>query len=118
MLEGLAVVLGVGLLAAVSSLVAWAPPMTLLYTSAALGALGLLLGLSGGLLYHLMLRRELLRLGPLPRGWLWHPTRLHAQLPEPGLRRVWPWFALGATGFLLVMTGAGLATWTVLARFR
>jgi len=117
-LELLVVLVGVGVLGGAALLVATLPPLTLLYGAAGLSGLGCLLGFPFGALYHLVLRRELLRQGPLPRGWIWHPTRLHGQLAPEGLARVRPWFVLGALGFLLVMLGAGLATVTLATHFR
>lgn len=99
-------------------LVATLPPLTLLYLAAVLAGVGCLLGFPFGALYHLVLRRELLRMGPLPRGWVWHPTRLHALLDAQARARIWPWFALGAFGFLLIMLGAGLATLTLATHFQ
>lgn len=117
MLELLAVVVGLALLGGGALLVATLPPLTLLWTSAALSAVGCLVGVPCGALYHLVLRRELLREGPLPSGWLWHPTRHHGQLAATGRARIWPWFVLGALGFLLVMLGASLATLTLATHF-
>ena len=109
---------GLGLLGGAALLVATLPPLTLLWLAGGLSALGCLVGVPCGALYHVVLRRELLLAGPLPTGWIWHPTRHHVLLAPAGRARIWPWFMLGALGFLLVMVGAGLATLTLATHFR
>lgn len=109
---------GLGLLGGTALLVASLPPLSLLYGAAGLSLFGCLLGFPFGAAYHLVLRRELLRLGPLPAGWIWHPTRHHAQLDDASRARIRPLFSLGALGFLLIMLGAGLATVTLATHSR
>jgi hypothetical protein len=109
--------LGVALLALLALGVALSPPLVLLWVSLGAMLLGSLLGVPFGLRYHLLLRRELLRLGKLPARWYWHPTRLHEQLDAPGHARVRLAFLLGAWGFGLIMLGCGLATVTLFTHF-
>lgn len=110
---GLLLVIGGGAL-----LVAWLPPLTLLWTAAAISGLGCLIGFPCGFIWHLALRREVLNAGkPLPRGWLWYPMRLQAELNEDARRRVWRWGVLGALGFVLIMAGAALATLALVTHF-
>jgi hypothetical protein len=77
-----------------------------------LGALVALVGLVGGggagIVYHLALRRTLVRLGSDARGWLWSPVSLHRLLDERGRREVLPWFRVGAVGFFLCLAGIGM----------
>ena len=115
--ELLLTALGLTLLGGLAFAVAVVPPFLLLWTAAALSGLGCLLGVPGGVAYHLALRRELLRQGELPHGWLWHPTRLHDQLDDSANERIRPWFLLGGFGFLLIMLGASLATVTLVTHF-
>lgn len=104
------------LLALVSVLASFVPTAYLAIASLALVGVGSLFGLPCGLWYHVVLRRELLARGPLPRGWLWQPTRHHGQLDDAARARVRLWFVLGGAGFLLIVTGAligvlALALW-------
>lgn len=77
-----------------------------------LGGLLALVGLVGGggagIVYHLALRRSLVRLGAQTRGWLWSPVSRHQLLDEQGRREVLPWFYLGAAGFLICVAGIGM----------
>jgi hypothetical protein len=115
--ELLITLLGLALLGGLALAVASFPPVALLWTAAALSALGCILGIPGGVAYHLALRRELLKRGALPPGWLWHPTRLHEQLDDAANGRIRPWFLAGGMGFLLIMLGAALATVTLMTHF-
>jgi hypothetical protein len=94
-----------------------ASPVTLAWLAVGLTVAGLLVGLPTGFAYHVLLRRELLALGPLPGGWYWHPTRYHARLSAPAMRRIWPYFLAGALGFLLIVLG-GVVAVTLLATMR
>lgn len=85
------------------------PPKLVALTALALMALGLVGGVPSGLYYHVALRRELLRVGPLPRGWYWHPQRHHGRLDHAARQRLRPWFFVGGIGFLLICTGCALA---------
>jgi hypothetical protein len=75
---------------------------------------GLLGGGSAGIIYHLLLRNALVRLGVSTRGWLWSPTRRHRALDGAAQRRVLPWFRLGAAGFLVCIAGIGMIVVAVL----
>jgi len=75
---------------------------------------GLAFGLPTGFLYHLALRRSLLREGRLPaRWWLW-PTDLHDRIPDADRRLVLGSCYAGAAGFLVTLLGClvlGISTW-------
>jgi hypothetical protein len=71
---------------------------------------GLLGGGGAGVVYHLALRRALVRLGASTRGWLWSPVSRHRSLDAQGLGEVMPWFRLGATGFFVCLAGIGMVT--------
>jgi hypothetical protein len=77
-----------------------------------LGVLVTLVGLVGGggagIVYHLTLRRALVRQGAEVRGWLWSPVSRHHLLDEQGRREVLPWFRAGAAGFFLCLAGIGM----------
>ena len=69
---------------------------------------GLLGGGGAGIVYHLVLRRALARLGASTRGWLWSPVSHHRLLDERGRGEVLPWFRIGAAGFFLCLAGIGM----------
>jgi len=77
-------------------------------------ALGVLFGVPAGLWYHLRLREALLHRPPLPDKWWLHPTRYRPDLEPSERKRVFPWFYLGAAGFMVSMLGALLAMLGVL----
>jgi hypothetical protein len=104
------------LLALVSVLASYVPLTYLGVASLAMVGLGSLFGLPSGIWYHVVLRRELLARGPLPKGWLWQPTHQHDLLDAAARSRVRLWFVLGGAGFLLIIAGAllgvlALALW-------
>ena len=66
------------LLALLSVVVSYVPLSYLAATALFLVSVGSLLGLPCGVWYHVVLRRELLLRGPLPKGWLWQPTHQHS----------------------------------------
>ena len=82
-----------------------------------LGALLALVGLVGGggagIVYHLTLRKALVRLGSDVRGWLWSPVSLHHLLDQRGRREVLPWFRVGAVGFFVCLAGIGMVAMAV-----
>jgi hypothetical protein len=117
-LESVAVLAGVTVLGTLAFLVASVPPLTLLWSAAAVVAVGCVVGVPTGIAYHVVLRRELLRLGPLPQGWIWRPTQHHAQLDAAGIDRVRPWLWSGGASFLLIMLGLSLMTLTLVTHFR
>jgi hypothetical protein len=115
--ELLVTALGLALLGGLALAVASLPAFSLLWAAVALAGIGCVIGIPGGVAYHVTLRRELLRQGGLPRGWLWNPTRLHDGLDDDANGRIRPWFLLGALGFMLIMLGAALATVTLVTHF-
>jgi hypothetical protein len=117
-IESLVVLLGVSLLGGLAWLVAALAPLTLLWCSGIVIGLGIALGLPGGVVYHVLLRRELLRLAALGPGWIWRPTAFHGALDEPGLARVRPWFLVGGSGFGLIVLGTALLVVTMVTHFR
>lgn len=116
--ETLVVVGGVALLGGLAFMVASLSPLTLLWCAGAVMGLGMLLGVPGGIIYHVVLRRELVRQSALVAGWIWRPTSFHDALDDAGLMRVRPWFFLGGFGFLLIMLGGALLMVTVVTHFR
>ncbi len=69
---------------------------------------GLAEGLPTGLWYHVVLRRILLKRGPLPQRWWIQPTRHHDHLTLEEHRSIRLWFLLGGLGYT-VAVGGGLA---------
>jgi hypothetical protein len=69
---------------------------------------GLVFGLPTGLLYHLLLRRSLLREGLLPPRWWLRPTQLHDQIPRTDRRLVLGFCYAGAAGFLVILLGCAV----------
>lgn len=82
-----------------------ADPETLLALSAGLIAVGLAIGVPAGLIYHLLLARGLRAAGADARRWWLRPTGFHAALAPADVRRLLPWFRVGAAGFLVVVIG-------------
>jgi hypothetical protein len=117
-LESAVVLGGVTVLGTLAFLVASLAPLTLLWSAAVVIGVGCLVGFPAGLGYHLILRRELLRLGQLHKGWVWRPTQHHVYLDAPGITRVRPWLWSGGTGFLLIMLGVTLLILTLVTHFR
>ena len=75
---------------------------------------GLLFGVPTGLVYHLVLRRSLLRQGDLPAHWWLRPTQLNDQIPEADRRLVLGFCYAGAAGFLVTLLGCvvvGIGAW-------
>jgi hypothetical protein len=117
-LETLVVVVGVSLLGGLAWMVAVLTPLTLLWCSGIVIGLGIALGIPGGVVYHVLLRRELLRLTALAPGWIWRPTSFHGALDEPGIARIRPWFLVGGSGFGLIVLGTSLLVVTMVTHFR
>ena len=80
----------------------------LLYAGACVTALGLIIGVAAGIVYHVALFRALSPLGILRPGWWWRPTILHGYLSPELRRRVMPWFHAGAAGFLVALAGCAV----------
>lgn len=106
------------LLALITLLVSYVPLAYIAASSLILVGIGGLFGLPAGVWYHVALRRELLRRGPLPPRWLWKPTDQHRLLDAAAQARVRPWFAAGAAGFLLIVLGALLGVLALALWFR
>ncbi len=106
-----AVVLALLGLSLVSAL---APALGLLAGGAVLVLVGAMIGIPGGIAYHVALARVLGRRAALPpRWWLW-PTSLHGALRPDERRVVMPWFYVGALGFALILVGAAAVLAAVL----
>jgi hypothetical protein len=71
-------------------------------------ALGLLVSIPAAGLYHLRLHAALSRRGALDKGWIWHPTRLHARLLDDERPPVMWWFSVGVAGWSLALLGCAL----------
>ena len=114
MLEALIVVTVLAAMVAAGLAVLTIPAGSLLSAGFVCAALGMLFGAPAGLRYHARLREALLRRPPLPRRWWLHPTQYHPDLEPSERKRVFPWFYLGAAGFMLTLLGALLAMLAVL----
>lgn len=68
-------------------------------------AIGLLVGVPTGILYHVTLARALANKGGLPRLFWLRPTALHGRLGADERRPILRWFSLGALGFGLTIVG-------------
>jgi hypothetical protein len=99
----LLVVLGAAVAAAL--LLPWEVLLVVGFSSV---AVGLLVGLPTGFVYHLKLRACLLRTPPLPRRWWLSPTRLHDRLAEAERGSVLAWCYWGAAGFFSCLFGAAV----------
>jgi hypothetical protein len=87
----------------------------LLGAGAGVLALGLIVGVAAGVVYHAALYRALAPLGILRPGWWWRPTSLHVHLTPAQRRRIMPWFGIGAAGFFVVLTGCALVLAAIVA---
>lgn len=108
MIEGL---LMLGLLVAMAAVwAAWAfvPLDALILAGAAIAGAGLVFGVPTGIVYHVLLRRSLVRAGSLPPRWWLRPTSLHARIPAVDRRRVLAWCYAGAAGFLVTLVGCAV----------
>ncbi len=66
---------------------------------------GLSVGIPAGVVYHVLLHKELRRAGHVPRDWIWRPTELNSTLSDYGRRRVMPACWIGAAGCGLAFFG-------------
>jgi hypothetical protein len=98
-----------GALAALALLYMLVPPLTLAWVALVVTATGVVVGIPTGVVYHLVLRRELLRLGELPARWWVRPHAHHERLDEHGQKRVMPWFLTSGAGFVLILVGSAFA---------
>ena len=90
------------------------PAETLLVAGFWLVLGGLVFGVPTGFLYHLLLRRSLLRRGALPARWWLQPTQFNAALPAADRRLVLGFCYAGAAGFLVTLLGClvvGMGAW-------
>lgn len=69
---------------------------------------GMLLGVPTGFYYHVLLRRALASVGPVPPRWWLNPTRYHPAIPEGARPSVMRWFYWGAVGWLIAIVGCVL----------
>jgi hypothetical protein len=72
-------------------------------------ALGLMVGLTTGFWYHVLLYRILSARMRLPGRWWVSPSRLHKHLTSGEWRRITPWYRLGGLGFVLCVAGGAAA---------
>jgi hypothetical protein len=96
------------LLAGTAAVIFWIAWGWLLALGLILTALGLVVGVPTGMLYHVRLRAALAAGGPLPARWWLHPTPLHERLDADRRRWVMRPFYAGAAGFLAILLGCGL----------
>jgi len=68
-------------------------------------ALGMLIGVPAGALYHLQLFRAV---RPTEARWWLHPTGLHHRVPDGMRGGVMRWFKVGALGFVLAILGCAM----------
>jgi hypothetical protein len=116
MLEILIVLGGVLGLAALALLALTVSPLTLAYLCFGTLVVGFAVGVPAGSYYHLLLRRELLRVGELPRDWYIRPFSYHELLDDDALSRLRPWWSLGGFGFLLIVLALALSTVVLVTR--
>ena len=115
MLESLLAIALVVLLGSAVAAAVWLPWDGLLLVGFGAVAVGLLVGLPTGLIYHLKLRACLLRTAVLPRRWWLRPTRLHDRLADADRRPVLAWCYVGAAGFFVCLFGAAVIVLGLLA---
>jgi hypothetical protein len=113
---GLALIL-VGVLGAAVAAVVYVPWTTLLVLGFSAVAVGLLVGVPTGFVYHLLLRSALRSTGPLPPRWWLRPFELHERVDPSALRRMRRWFMVGGLGFLLCVLGIALAALGLVAMY-
>jgi hypothetical protein len=109
MVETLLVLLAIAVLSGLSLLAITVPPVVLAWLCLGLIFAGFLLGVPSGLYYHVLLRRELVRQGDLPKGWYWRPFVHHERLEDDALSRLRPWWTLGGVGFVLIVLALAIS---------
>lgn len=97
------------LLGAVPFLIGMATWQGLVIAGGVLLALGMLIGVPCGVVYHVLLHRALAPKGRLVRNWIWRPIAQHVHL-ESGRERlvVLAWCYVAAGGWGLSMLGCVL----------
>ncbi len=110
----LAIVVGVTAVMCVLSGVWFTPWETLYQGGLVVTAVGFLLGVPTGLMYHLRLYQALGPRGLLPPRWYWRPIPLNRRIPDHERGRVMGWCYAGGLGFVvicvgLLLMGAGVA---------
>lgn len=108
MIEALVVFALVGLLVGLGVLAVSLSLEALLLTAVGCVGAGFVVGVTAGVYYHLALYRCLAKRGPVPRTFVWNPTRYHALLQPEELSRITPWFVIGACGFGVILVGSAL----------
>ncbi len=74
--------------------------------AAAVVALGMVVAVPTGFVYHVRLHKVLSQRQELPKGWYWHPIPYNAQLEKPHeWDHVMPWCYVGAGGFFVSVLG-------------
>ncbi|MFT6398727.1 MAG: hypothetical protein ACJAYU_003489 [Bradymonadia bacterium] len=81
------------------------PWTTLFMLGAGVTAVGFVLGIPTGVLYHVQLHRCLAPRDELAPGWIWNPIDNHVHLRPSERRRVLPWCYAGALGFVVICLG-------------
>ncbi|NVB42236.1 hypothetical protein G6O69_30715 [Pseudenhygromyxa sp. WMMC2535] len=95
-----------GLIIVALLLAAWLPPTWILWLGVGLGALGAIVGVPAGIVYHLRLWRALRAVGHPTAGMWIRPHALHEHLDEGTREGIRVIFALGAAGFVVTLIGA------------
>jgi hypothetical protein len=91
------------------------PAMALLWLGAVIGALGALIGVPAGVVYHLRLWRALEAEQLGTEGFWLRPHHLHDRLSDERLRPIERWFAVGVVGFVATLVG-GVGVGTAFVR--
>jgi hypothetical protein len=99
------VALVVGGLVAVPGLFAAVPWDVTFGIGVSLVALGMLVGVPAGALYHLQLFRAV---RPTSARWWLRPTALHERIPDGARNQVMRWFRIGAVGFVVAIVGCAM----------
>jgi hypothetical protein len=116
-IETLAVVGVVGLLAGLGLVGPLVPPDQWMVAGAVITGVGLLAGVPTGFWYHVALHRCLApRLALPPRWWL-HPVALHPALRASERRAVLSWFTAGGVGFAIAVVGCAITLLGVVAQW-